>query len=277
MNEIRADLHSHSIRSDGTDTPAEVVAHAAAAGLDLIALTDHDTSEGWAQARTAGERLGVQVLTGIEISTTRDHASLHVLGYLLDPTAELIAAEMERSRVSRTTRAQRMVDLLAQDYPITWQDVVEHVGPGATIGRPHIADALVAAGSFAHRDDAFASVLHHRSPYHVTHYAPDVAVAVRAIGEAGGVAVLAHGRASRQRLLASDELVEELVEAGLHGLEVDHRDHPAREREVLRGWCSRWDLIVTGGSDYHGTGKRNRLAENLTGADQVERLLATAR
>lgn len=274
---MRADLHTHSTRSDGTDAPADVVAQAAAAGLDLLALTDHDTASGWPEAIAAGTALGVEVWPGIEVSTRRDGHSLHMLGYLLDPTAESIAEQMHRSRVSRQTRAERMVERLAVDYDIDWAQVAAQVESGATIGRPHIADALVANRQFPDRDAAFATVLNVRSPYHVGHYAPDIADAVRAIRAAGGVAVLAHGRAPRQRLRADRELVEELVEAGLNGLEIDHRDHDEQSRRLLRSWADQHDLIVTGGSDFHGTGKQNRLAENLTRGDQVERIRAAAR
>ncbi len=274
---MRADLHTHSNRSDGTGSPAQVVAEAAEAGLDVMALTDHDTAEGWDEAIETGERLGVRVLPGIEISTERDGASLHLLGFLLDPTSPELAAEMRLARQSRETRAQRMVDLIAVDYPLTWDHVLDEVEPGSTIGRPHIADALVRAGVFTHRDEAFAQVLHARSKYHVHHYAPDLATAVRAVRAAGGVPVVAHGLAQRQRKQLDEALLEELVEAGLLGLEVRHRDHDEAAQRQLLAWTSKYDLIATGGSDYHGTGKRNLLAENLTEPRELARIEAAAR
>lgn len=275
---MRADLHTHSTCSDGTGSPAEVVAEATAAELDLIALTDHDTADGWAEAQAAGRRHGVQVLTGIEISTERDRDSLHLLGYLVDPRASQLAGEMEQARNSRVGRAQAMVERLAADYPITWAQVQEQIGADTTtIGRPHIADAMVAAGIFTSRDEAFATALHSRSPYLVHHYAPDVAVAVRAVRAAGGVPVLAHGLATRQKRQLDEALFEELVDAGLAGVEVAHRDHDPAAQALLARWAHRHGLIVTGGSDYHGTGKQNRLGENLTEPEMVRRIEDAAR
>ena len=218
------DLHTHSTVSDGTQPPAEVVASAAAAGVDVVALTDHDSTAGWEQAAAAAVGSGVALVRGVEISCARWGTSVHLLGYLLDPAAPGLLAEMEASRSSRESRARRMTERLGRDYPITWDDVLEQVDDGTTIGRPHLADALVAGGSFPDRDAAFATVLHRSSRYHVAHYAPDPADAVRLVVEAGGVPVLAHPFAHTRGRVLDDETVEELVEAGLMGLEVDQRD-----------------------------------------------------
>ncbi|MFV0458838.1 MAG: PHP domain-containing protein [Actinomycetales bacterium] len=270
---MRADLHTHSTESDGTEPPAIVIAQAAAAGLDVVALTDHDTTGGWDEAGIAADRLGIDLIRGIEISTRRQGASIHLLGYGVSTEDGPLADELAQTRISRETRARHMVDLIAQDYPLSWEQVLAQVPtPETTIGRPHIADAMVAAGLMADRDEAFASVLHNRSPYHVTHYAPDVAHAVRVVKAAGGRSVLAHSLARKMRRPLDEELLDELVDAGLDGLEVAHRDHDAHAQEQLRRWAVQRDLIMTGGSDYHGDGKKNRIAENLTSPEMVARL-----
>ncbi len=272
------DLHTHSTASDGTDSPSDLVSSAARAGIDVIAITDHDTAAGWERSIESGERCGVRVVPGIEVSCRHRGGSLHLLGYLVDPTSAGLLAQLKASRTSRGDRARAMVDRLSRDYPIEWQDVLAQLAPGGTIGRPHIADALISRGVFAHRDEAFATVLDVRSPYHVGHYAPSPVEAVRAVVAAGGVAVLAHPLAARQRRPADDDLIEQLVEAGMAGLEVDHRDHDGASRERLRRTANRLGLLVTGGSDYHGTGKRNVIGEHRTAAEvlaEIERLAGT--
>ena len=261
---MRIDLHTHSNASDGTQPPGDVVASAARAGLDVVALTDHDTSSGWAEAVAAGERLGVRVLPGVEISCLRHGVSVHLLSYLHDPTDPALAALLAGSRTSRESRARRMVDRLTPDTGLTWEDVQRQVHGGATIGRPHIADALVAAGVVTDRDEAFATVLSGRSPYFVPHSAPDPVEAVARVRAAGGVPVIAHPAASKRGSCIGDVDIEAMVEAGLAGLEVDHRDHSDAERAHLRDLAAALGLFVTGSSDYHGTGKKNLLGENTT-------------
>jgi predicted metal-dependent phosphoesterase TrpH len=268
------DLHTHSSVSDGTDEPREVVEAAAAAGLAVVALTDHDTTTGWDDAVDAARRHGVALVRGTEVSTrvaTPDGGiSVHLLSYLHDPASPALADELERTRTSRLTRARRMTELLAQDYPISWDDVVAQTGDGATVGRPHLADALVALGVVTSRDEAFATMLHARAPYYVPHYAPDAAAAVRAVREAGGVPVMAHPGAGARGRVVSDETIAALADVGLRGLEVDHRDHDEATREHLRGLASELGLLVTGSSDYHGRGKANRLGENTTAPQVLE-------
>jgi hypothetical protein len=183
---------------------------------------------------------------------------------------------MERTRTDRLSRARRMVERIAADYPLTWAEVAARVGPGATVGRPHIADAMVAKGLVADRDEAFASVLHSRGRYHVRHYAPDAERAVRLVRAAGGVPVMAHPLAARRGRTVSDAVIAELADAGLAGLEVDHRDHEPAEREHLRGLAAELGLLTTGASDYHGVGKVNRIGENLTRPETLERIEALA-
>ncbi|HRW20278.1 MAG TPA: PHP domain-containing protein, partial [Dermatophilaceae bacterium] len=179
---MRIDLHCHTTASDGTETPTELVASAGRAGLDVVAITDHDTTAGWAEATEAADAQGMALVRGIEISCQRDGRSIHLLGYLVDPANAPLQAELALARESRVTRLERMVELLADDgIPISYAAVLAHVPPGATAGRPHIADALVDAGVVADRDEAFRRWLHNDSPYYVRHYAPDPSVAVRLV------------------------------------------------------------------------------------------------
>lgn len=261
---MRIDLHTHSTASDGTEPPAEVVASAARAGLDVVALTDHDTTAGWAEAERAAHEHGVALVRGTEVSARARGVSVHLLAYLQDPAHPALVAELERTRVARDGRARAMVDLIAEDHPLTWEDVLEHTSPGTVVGRPHIADALVRLGVVASRDAAFAELLRSDGPYHVPHYAPSAADAVRAVRAAGGVPVFAHPGADGRGRIVPDAVFDELAAVGLAGLEVHHRDHTPAQRERLTGIAERLGLLVTGSSDYHGAGKANRLGENLT-------------
>ncbi|WP_088282450.1 PHP domain-containing protein [Kineosporia sp. A_224] len=273
---MRIDLHAHSAASDGTDAPAEVVRAAVRAGLDVVALTDHDTTSGWEEAAATARRLGIALVPGMEISCQAGGISVHLLSYLHDPTDEALLAETSRTRDDRVGRARRMVERIAQDHPLTWDDVAGQVTDGATVGRPHIADALVARGVVASRDEAFAGILDSRSPYYVRHYAPGAADAVRLVRAAGGVPVMAHPRAGRRGRVVDDEVIAGLADAGLAGLEVDHRDHLPEERVALRGLARDLGLLVTGASDYHGTGKLNGIGEHTTSPAVLEAIEATA-
>lgn len=261
---MRIDLHTHSAASDGTDSPAALVAAAAGAGLDVVALTDHDTTAGWAEAADAATRHGVRLVRGTEVSARSAGISVHLLSYLQDPDDPALLDELERSRRSRVHRAEAMVELLAADVAITWQDVLDHSADAVVVGRPHIADALVANGVVPDRSAAFAHLLRSDGPYHVPHYAPSAVTAVRAIRAAGGVPVFAHPGADARGRVVPDAVFDELADAGLAGLEVHHRDHSPAQVERLTGVAQRLGLLVTGSSDYHGSGKVNRLGENLT-------------
>jgi predicted metal-dependent phosphoesterase TrpH len=271
---VRIDLHSHSSASDGTERPGELVAQARRAGLDVVALTDHDTTAGWEEASAAAREHGVALVRGTEVSARSAGMSVHVLSYLHDPSHPGLASELERAREARASRARRIVALLGGDFGLRWEEVEAQVEPGAVIGRPHIADALVARGVVASRDEAFADLLHAGSPYYVQHYAPEVLDAVMLIREAGGVAVFAHPGAEVRGRIVGDAVIEAMVASGLQGLEVDHRDHSPEQRERLRGLAARHGLFVTGSSDYHGTGKENRLGENLTAPEVLEQIVA---
>ncbi|MDP5227146.1 MULTISPECIES: PHP domain-containing protein [Arthrobacter] len=270
---MRIDLHAHSNISDGTQPPAELVASAAEAGLDVVALTDHDTTEGWAEAGAAARAHGVALVPGMEVSCrTHEGISVHLLCYLHDPTHPGLLEEISKARDARLRRAEHMVALLAEDYPLNWDDVTQHLAPGATVGRPHIADALVAAGIVADRTEAFATILTSRSRYFIPHYAPDPAYAVGLVRAAGGVPVFAHPVATARGRVVGERTYHEMIDAGLGGLEIWHRDNPQEGREFLLGMAAKHDLIVTGSSDYHGRGKPNHLGENLTAPEQFARI-----
>jgi predicted metal-dependent phosphoesterase TrpH len=272
---VRIDLHAHSTASDGTDPPADLMRAASAAGLDVVALTDHDTVSGWADALAAAETLGITMVPGAEISCRWHGVSLHLLAFLFDPANPDLLAEMERTRAGRAGRAEKMVAQLAADYPISWSQVQEHA-TGDTVGRPHIADALVESGVVASRDEAFDRLLHSRSPYYIPHAAPGPVDAVRLVGAAGGVSVFAHPGARGRGEVVPDHLIVEMADAGMAGLEVDHRDHDAATRARLRDLAARLALLVTGSSDYHGTGKLNRLGENTTSPEAYAAIVAAA-
>lgn len=273
----RIDLHTHSWCSDGTESPSAVVGEAARAGVDVVALTDHDVVSGWVEADLAGREHGVVVVPGMEISCSWQGTSVHLLAYLPDPRDTALRAELEASRASRVTRIRAMIDLLADDgYPVSWEQVQATSTGGATLGRPHIADVLVANGAFGSREQAFADVLAGSSRYYVSHYAPDPVRATELVVAAGGAAVMAHPFASTRGRVVPDEVIGQMSEAGMAGLEVDHRDHGPAERGHALALARRLALAPTGSSDYHGHGKPNLLGENTTDPRSLERLLEGA-
>ncbi|TWP33741.1 PHP domain-containing protein [Leekyejoonella antrihumi] len=261
---MRIDLHAHSTESDGTLHPAAVMAAAQRAGLDAVALTDHDTTRGWPGAAAAVPATGVALVPGIEVSCAHRGISVHLLGYLIDPSEPGLLQEIERARESRLTRARRIVDLLGPDTGLRWDEVTAQAAPGATLGRPHIADALVARGIVASREEAFEHYLHSRSRYHASHYAPDPVHAVELVRAAGGVPVMAHPFAAQRGRIVDDEVIERMADAGLAGLEVYHRDHDVEATEHAADLVKRLGLLATGSSDFHGAGKPNRLGEHTT-------------
>ncbi|HZW42999.1 MAG TPA: PHP domain-containing protein [Dermatophilaceae bacterium] len=273
---MRIDLHTHSNASDGTQSPAEVVSSAAESGLDVVALTDHDTTAGWEEAAEAAAEHGIALVRGIEVSCNHEGISIHLLGYLQDPTAPGLLEELERARESRETRAERIVELLSRDVPLSWSDVLEQIEPGATVGRPHIADAMMAKGIVAERGEAFDRYLYDGSPYYVSHYAPDPVTAVRLVRQAGGVAVMAHPFASGRGFVVKDAVIEAMAAEGMAGLEVYHRDHSAAEVQHGLDLAASLDLFVTGSSDYHGEGKPNLLGENTTDHVVLQQIEALA-
>jgi len=271
------DLHTHTNCSDGTDSPAQLVNKALAEGLTVLALTDHDTTFGWESAQKT-LRGDLSLALGAEISClTSDGISVHMLGLLFDGAHTQMQEMLENTRDGRIPRAHKMIELLnAGGIRVSMEDV-ESVKPvGATLGRPHIADALVKNGVVSSRDEAFTDLLHNNSPYYVAHLAPTPEDAISMIRSAGGVAVIAHPFAShRGKVLSAADFLP-LKNAGLNGIEVNHRDHNNEERNALAEIAHELDLVVTGASDYHGTGKLNSLGENHTHQAQWERLESEA-
>ncbi|WP_062213143.1 PHP domain-containing protein [Demequina oxidasica] len=261
---MRIDLHTHSVVSDGTESPAQVMTAAARAELDVVALTDHDTIDGVAEAADCAAELGLEFVPGIEVSCSHRGISIHLLSYWHDAADAEVAAMLAKTRNARVNRAQQIVEKISIDYPVTWDQVVARSGGAVTIGRPHIADALVDHGVVPTRDAAFQQILAGNSRYYVPHYAPEVTAAVRTMRRAGGVPVFAHPGADARGRVVPTSVIESMAGAGLVGLEVDHRDHSPEQRTRLARIGERLGLVRTGASDYHGTGKLNRLGENLT-------------
>lgn len=275
---MRIDLHAHTTASDGTDTPAELVAAAAAAGLDVVAITDHDTTSGWEQA-LAVRPPGLTIVPGAEFSCVHHGAGgrrvgLHLLGYLFDPDDAALRAERSRLRESRRDRARIIVERLAADgYPITW-DRVQAMADGGAVGRPHIGRALVEAGAVPDVSAAFAELLSSRGKYYQRKADADVFDAIALIRAAGGLPVFAHPLARRRGPIVADETIAAMAAAGLVGIEVDHPDHDAADREHAATLARELDLVPTGSSDYHGTNKSTPLGACTTDPEAYRRLLA---
>ncbi len=267
------DLHTHTNCSDGTDSPRELVNKAIVQGLEVLGISDHDTTSGWKEA-TETLRGSLKLALGSEISClTTDGISVHMLGLLFDPEHAEMQQVLEETRDGRLPRMRKMIEKMrAEGMDISMADVEQAMPTGATMGRPHLADALVAKKIVKSRDEAFVDLLHNESRFYVSHAAPTPAEAIALIRRAGGVAVIAHPFASHRGQILKAEDFSELVAAGLNGIEVDHRDQNPDERAMLRSIAKELDLVVTGSSDYHGTGKLNSLAENHTHREQWEKL-----
>ena len=268
------DLHAHSSVSDGTETPEQLVHAAAVAGLGTIALTDHDSTAGWAEASVAAHTEHLTLIPGMEFSTRVRYASVHLLAYLFDPADSALLAEMIRVRAARLSRAEQMVARIGVDYDLSWDDVLAQTTPEATVGRPHIADALVARGHALNRSAAFADILHWKAGYFQPHYAPDPVRAIELVRAAGGVPVIAHPATRGIGDVVAESSLKTMVEAGLFGLELEHRENNPEPTQRLYELAAKFGLSVTGSSDYHGTGKPNLLGENTTAPDVLERIIA---
>ncbi|GAA3741150.1 PHP domain-containing protein [Salinactinospora qingdaonensis] len=281
---MRIDLHSHSSVSDGTDPPREVLRYAVAAGLDVLALTDHDTVAGHAAA-ASGLPNGLTLVPGMELSCVHAGASVHVLAYLFDPASSELAEQLRRIRDDRFTRAHTMVQRLrAAGVGVTWERVCELAGDIAgedgptVVGRPHVARAVVEAGAAADVQDAFDRWIGSGRPAHVARYALEPVRAVSLIAAAGGVSVLAHparGEGSAAGAVPV-ELVERMARAGLAGIEVDHPSHTATERRNWRGVAVDLGLVVTGASDDHGALTDHRLGCETTHPEAYASLVDSA-
>ncbi|PZF97187.1 PHP domain-containing protein [Micromonospora deserti] len=274
----RIDLHTHSTASDGTLSPAGLVRAAAAAGLDVLAITDHDTTAGWAPAVRALPT-GLRLVRGAELSCrwfgAQPPVPLHLLAYLFDPDHPELVAELARVRAAREERGERIVALLRADgIEVNWPEILAGAG-GGTVGRPHIAQALIRAGLVATTTEAFGpDWLGER--YRLPKEDIDVFHAVRLVRAAGGVPVFAHPRATRRGRTVPDELIAELAAVGLAGLEADHEDHSPAERAHVHALAADLGLLVTGSSDFHGTHKTVQLGAFTTAQESYERIVAEA-
>ena len=266
------DLHLHSNVSDGTGSPTDVVREAHAAGVRTMALTDHDTAAGWDEAREECLRLGMTFIPGMEFSSRIEQGSIHILAYLIDPNYAPLAEELDKLQNDRENRLRQMTENVSADYDITWEHVMEQVAAsGKSLGRPHLADALVAQGIIGERSEAFDGILSKNGPYYVSQYALDPVSAVKLIRAAGGVPVMAHPT-TRGRV-APMEYIDRLIEAGLGGYEIEHRENMEPGKTILREICVERGLIMTGSSDYHGTGKPNQPGENTTAPEMLAKII----
>lgn len=281
MAGVRIDLHTHSSVSDGTDTPAELVANAAASGLDVVALTDHDTTKGWAAA-TEALPAGLTLVRGAELSCTSpdgrgNTCTVHVLAYLFDPDSAPIVAEQHRLRGERRHRLRRMaVQMRADGLPIDPDEVMDGLPAGSSAGRPHLAMALQRAGLVDSVGEAFDRYLNNGGRYYLPKADTPVHEAIQMINEAGGVTVLAHAFARTRGRTVTEDVIRELASAGLAGIEVDHPDHDPPARARLRALATELGLPVTGSSDYHGRNKVVRLGQETTAPEMFDAIAGRA-
>jgi predicted metal-dependent phosphoesterase TrpH len=280
---MRIDLHAHTTASDGTYEPAELVGMAEAAGLTVVAITDHDGTAGWSEARRAlryGHEAGVwstirTVVPGIEISCKIHDIGMHMLGYMFDPFNAELDAALGAIRDSRTHRAEAMVGKARElGAPITWERVQEIAGDGV-VGRPHVATALVEAGVVASMDDAFGpDWLGEGGRARVDKNDMDPFRAIELIRAAGGVTVMAHPMAWRRGPVVEDKDIAAFAEAGMTGIEMNHPDHGPKERDRIRGLARELGLLTTGSSDWHGSRKVAGLGAETTDPEVYEELVA---
>jgi 3',5'-nucleoside bisphosphate phosphatase len=278
---VRIDLHTHSTVSDGTDTPAELVANAAAAGLDVLAITDHDTTAGWAEAE-ASLPPGLSLVRGAELSCVSPdgrggHCTVHLLAYLFDPDARAVVSEYARARAERRGRLAKIADRMAADgFPVSGESLLAAIPEGSTAGRPHLAMALIRAGVVSSVDEAFARFLNDRGRYYLPSSRTPIEAALEMIQAAGGVTVLAHAFATHRGPTVTADVIKELAGLGLSGVEVNHPDHDDDARKRLRRLADELGLITTGSSDYHGTNKVISLGQETTEPDQLAEIASRA-
>ena len=275
---MRIDLHTHSRASDGTQTPAELVHAGSSAGLDVLAITDHDTADGWGEAERAARETGLELVRGMEISTLHAGRAVHLLAYLPDPAYPPLDAELRRILDGRSSRLPAMLaQLRGLGIDIDVDDVRRVADGTAATGRPHVADALVDLGVVRDRTEAFTRFLNPGRPAHARRYAPPVETMIEVVAGAGGATVVAHawGRHGVER--PDEATLAGFADLGLSGLEVDHQDHAPGARDRLRAIARNLDLVVTGSSDHHGTGKIDHdLGVNTTAPEEYARLLERA-
>lgn len=275
---MRIDLHTHSYRSDGTTSPREVVLAAGRAGLDVVALTDHDTASGWEEAAQTAYDIGVGLVRGIEISCRHRGRSVHLLAYLPDPSYPPLRNMLSGILDGRTQRLPAICAALrAEGIDIEEAEVKKQDAEATATGRPHVADVLIGKGVVDDRDEAFERYLAPGRPGYVSRYAPSLSEAMIVVREAGGVPVVAHPWGRGSEAILDEPTLGALAEEGLEGLEAHHQDHTPRQRQELVDIAARLGLIATGASDFHGAGKRDHeLGCHTTAPDELERLLVTA-
>jgi predicted metal-dependent phosphoesterase TrpH len=278
---MRIDLHTHSTASDGTDSPAELVAAAGRAGLGALAITDHDTTSGWAEA-AAALPAGMRLVRGAELSCVSPDGrggtcTVHLLAYLFDPSSAAVVASQARTQAERRVRLRRIAEEMAADgLPVDPDELLAALPESSTAGRPHLAMALVRAGVVSTVDEAFARYLNDRGRYYVPSSRTPVLEAMATVRAAGGVTVLAHAFARHRGRTVTAEVIASLAGSGLDGLEVDHPDHDQPTRAALRGIAGDLGLLVTGSSDYHGTNKTIHLGQESTAPEMLEAIAERA-
>ncbi len=252
----RIDLHTHSKHSDGTLTPTDLVALAATEGLRALALTDHDTTAGVEEALAAGEQVGIEVISGCEVSTSFERRSVHVLAHAVPLDDPAFDAFLEDVRAARVERNRRMIERLAElDCPLQPEEIERHA-EGQIVARPHFAQAMIDRGYVPEFRAAFDRYLKDGGPAYVVVERTTPAEAVAAIHAAGGTATIAHPRQiALENDAAWDAFFGELVDAGLAGIEVYHPSHKPPHRAFFGALADRFDLVRTGGSDFHGSNK----------------------
>lgn len=274
------DLHTHTTASDGTDKPFEMLQNARKAGLTVVAMTDHDSIEGWREVRSKRDQIpaGLTIVPGAEVSTrTQLGMSVHIVGLLFDANNVQLAKLLADTRDDRIPRMEKMIEKLqAVGYQVTMQDVEEVKPVGATLGRPHLADALIKNGIVASRDEAFAELLHNNSQFYVSHWAPSPVEAIKAIAAAGGVSILAHPFAEKRGAVLTFGEIIDLAAAGLNGIERNKRDQDEAAHSKIDQLSSEHNLIKVGSSDYHGSARANQLGEEQTPVDLWENLSSKA-
>lgn len=300
----KIDLHTHSSCSDGTDSPEELVHKAFSADLQAVALCDHDTFAGLTAARAAIRQENkkrpahrqLEFVPAVEISSSWEGITVHMLAYYCAENSSELLEMFTHQRQLRRERIYRMYERISKDYPLDWEDVLAQVNPSIAtygqpgqeaatekssdaasvakpIGRPHLADALVAKGYFPNRTEVFQQILHPSKPYYLHYQAVDPFTVIEKVRGAGGVPVFAHPRAmQRQRRFLGFEVIRKMRDKGLFALEVTHPEQRPEQQALLRGWCAELGMPYTGGSDYHGNGKPNRLGDGYTSAEVYERL-----
>jgi predicted metal-dependent phosphoesterase TrpH len=274
---VAFDLHTHTTHSDGTTTPAENAVLASAAGLSGFALTDHDTTAGWAEAEAACAEHGSAFVPGLELSTREGELSLHVLGYWVDPDHAELAAECNRLRHERTDRGEKMCARLAELGVAIDPERLAAIAGSAPVGRPHVAEALVEAGAVADVDAAFRDYIGNDGPAYVPKHAlaPDAGVAL--IVAAGGAAVIAHPARSSNGGKLDRAMLDRCQAAGLAGIETEHPSHSQDERLAWRRTAASRGLVTTGASDYHGAHKAVGLGAETTSRPDLAALAYLAK